>query len=183
MRSVRHLIKNVLGPAAARLHRTFMTLVISAERKAVVKTFRKCGADLEIVYPWDIRGNEFIQIGSDVFIGPEVLMIADRGAAINIGSKVMLGPRVRVIASDHRYDDTSRPIKDSGYGALADVIIGSDVWIGTGVTLLKGVNVANGAIVGAGAVVTCNIGPNEIWAGNPARKVKDRFGGITATGN
>jgi acetyltransferase-like isoleucine patch superfamily enzyme len=80
-----------------------------------------------------------------------------------------------VIASDHRIDDPCRPIKDSGYGVLADVRIGNDVWIGTSATILKGVHIHDGAVVGAGAVVTKDVGSCEIWAGNPARKVRDRF--------
>lgn len=54
-------------------------------------------------------------------------------------------------------------------------IIGNDVWIGCGVTVIAGVRIGNGAIVGAGAVVTKNIPDYEIWAGVPAKKIKDRF--------
>jgi carbonic anhydrase/acetyltransferase-like protein (isoleucine patch superfamily) len=32
-----------------------------------------------------------------------------------------------------------------------------------------------GAIIGAGSVVTKKIPPYEIWAGVPAKKIKDRF--------
>lgn len=53
--------------------------------------------------------------------------------------------------------------------------IGSDVWIGRGAILLSGVQVGHGSIVGAGSVVTKNIPPYEIWAGNPAKFVRNRF--------
>ncbi|MCF8140895.1 MAG: hypothetical protein K9J75_07320 [Cyanobium usitatum Tobar12.5m-G36] len=55
------------------------------------------------------------------------------------------------------------------------VSIGSDVWIGTHVTILPGVTIGDGAIVGAGAVVTKNIPPYQIWAGVPAKKLRDRI--------
>lgn len=53
--------------------------------------------------------------------------------------------------------------------------IGADVWLGAGVTVLSGVSIGTGAVIGAGSVVTKDVGPYEIWAGNPARKIRDRF--------
>lgn len=53
--------------------------------------------------------------------------------------------------------------------------IGNDVWIGNRVLVLQGVTIGDGAVVGAGSVVTKDIPPYEIWAGNPAKKIKDRF--------
>ena len=35
--------------------------------------------------------------------------------------------------------------------------------------------IARGAIVAAGSVVTKDVPPCEIWGGNPARKIRDRF--------
>lgn len=61
-------------------------------------------------------------------------------------------------------------------------VIGPDVWIGAGVTIKAGVNIGVGAVVGAGSVVTHDIPPYEIWAGNPARKIKNRFGEEIARG-
>ena len=39
----------------------------------------------------------------------------------------------------------------------------------------SGTTIADGAVVGAGSVVTKDIGPYEIWAGNPARFIRKRF--------
>ncbi len=54
-------------------------------------------------------------------------------------------------------------------------VIEHDVWIGDGAMIKAGVTVATGAVIGMGAVVTKNIGPYEIWAGNPAKIIKKRF--------
>lgn len=54
-------------------------------------------------------------------------------------------------------------------------VIGNDVWIGFNAIIKSGIVVGDGAVIGMGSVVTKNIPPYEIWAGNPARKIKDRF--------
>lgn len=53
--------------------------------------------------------------------------------------------------------------------------IGNDVWLGIRVIVLGGVTIADGAVIGGGSVVTKDVGPYEIWAGNPARFIRKRF--------
>ncbi len=53
--------------------------------------------------------------------------------------------------------------------------IENDVWIGMGCHIKEGVCIHTGAIVGMGSVVTKDISPYEIWAGNPAKKIRNRF--------
>jgi len=72
----------------------------------------------------DIRGEQHIFIGEDVYIGPHVVMLADKGAEIHIGNKVMFGPQVKVIANDHRFDDPTKPIKYSGYAETGGIWVG-----------------------------------------------------------
>ena len=40
---------------------------------------------------------------------------------------------------------------------------------------MSGVTIANGCIIAAGSIVTKDTEPYSIYAGNPAKKVKDRF--------
>jgi acetyltransferase-like isoleucine patch superfamily enzyme len=53
--------------------------------------------------------------------------------------------------------------------------IENDVWLGMGCYIKAGVTIHNGAVIGMGSVVTHDIPAYEIWAGNPARKIKDRL--------
>lgn len=53
--------------------------------------------------------------------------------------------------------------------------IGNDVWIGNRVMIKAGVTIGDGAIIGMGSVVTKDVGPYEIWAGNPAKMIRKRF--------
>ena len=54
-----------------------------------------------------------------------------------------------------------------------EVKIGKDVWIAANAIILKGVTIGNAAIIGAGAVVTGDVAAHTVYAGNPARKIKD----------
>jgi chloramphenicol O-acetyltransferase type B len=56
-----------------------------------------------------------------------------------------------------------------------NITIGNDVWIGSGATIMSGVTVGNGAVIAANSHVVRNVGPYEIWGGNPARLIKIRF--------
>lgn len=61
------------------------------------------------------------------------------------------------------------------YDIFSETLIGNDVWIATNVMIKAGVKISDGAVIGMGAVVTKDIGPYEIWAGNPARCIRKRF--------
>lgn len=54
-------------------------------------------------------------------------------------------------------------------------VIENDVWIGQGVFIKAGVTIATGAVIGMGSVVTKDIPAYQVWAGNPAHKIRDRF--------
>lgn len=60
--------------------------------------------------------------------------------------------------------------------------IGNDVWIGAKAMIRAGVTIGDGAVIGMGAVVTKDVGPYEIWGGNPARLIRRRFDEETAAG-
>lgn len=62
-----------------------------------------------------------------------------------------------------------------GHQWKGNTVVGNDVWFGAESLIMPGIQIADGAVIGARSVVTKNIGPYEIWAGNPARFVKKRF--------
>lgn len=59
-----------------------------------------------------------------------------------------------------------------------DTVIGNDVWIGRDAIVLPIVTIADGAVIGAHSVVTKDVGPYEIVAGNPARRIRDRIDAV-----
>lgn len=61
------------------------------------------------------------------------------------------------------------------YNPFEETIIGHDVWIGARCLIKSGITIGTGSVIGMGSVVTKNIPPYEIWAGNPAKFIRDRF--------
>lgn len=61
------------------------------------------------------------------------------------------------------------------YNPFNRTTIQHDVWIGSHCLIKSGVTIGIGAVVGMGSVVTKDIGPYEIWAGNPAHLIRKRF--------
>lgn len=49
----------------------------------------------------------------------------------------------------------------------------NNVSIGSNATILGGITVGDGSIIGAGSVVNKDVPPNEIWAGNPAKMIRN----------
>jgi len=120
-------------------------------------------------------------IGRDVYIGKFCTIECDG----KIGDYVMLANTVGLIGRfDHDHRCVGKPIRHApwigdpdyrGAGRGLEIIIGDDVWIGYGAVVLSGVTVGRGAIIAAGSVVTSDIPPYAVAAGNPAKKVGQRF--------
>jgi maltose O-acetyltransferase len=94
---------------------------------------------------------------------------------ITIGSDVMMGPEVIIYTSGHRFDRTDVSMMDQGFTEVKPVSIGNDVWIGRRVIIMPGVTIGDGCVIGAGAVVTKDIPPYSVAVGVPARVVKSRL--------
>ena len=92
---------------------------------------------------------------------------------VRIGANVLLGPRVVILPENHRFEDTTTPIKTQGVEVLG-VHIGDDCWLGADCKILAGVHIGSGSIVAAGAVVTKDVAPGSIVGGVPARLIRPR---------
>ena len=66
------------------------------------------------------------------------------------------------------------PSKKGRIFRLGEVRIEDDVFIGLNVIICNSVTIGKGSIIGAGSVVTKDIPPYQVWAGNPARFIKER---------
>ena len=96
-------------------------------------------------------------------------------SSITVGQYVKLGGNVRIFDHDfHALDYSNRRdgAKDLLNCRTKPVAIGDDVFVGANSIILKGVKIGDRSIIGAGSVVSCDVPPDEVWAGNPARLVK-----------
>lgn len=93
--------------------------------------------------------------------------------SVHIGRGTLIGGFVTIIDSNHRFDDTERPIREQG-GSSAPIDIGQDVWIGSNAVILPGVRIGDHAVIAANATVTRDIPAWVVAAGTPARPLRDR---------
>jgi acetyltransferase-like isoleucine patch superfamily enzyme len=139
----------------------------------------ECGERVTIVEPANVYG---CKIGDDVFVGPFVEM----------QKQVTIGPRTRIqshaficelvtIGSDCFISHGAMFVNDlfsRGGPARGDkalwksTTIGDRVSIGTNATILP-VEICSDVVIGAGSVVTRDITKPGVYAGNPARKIRD----------
>lgn len=128
------------------------------------------------------------EIGDYTYGRPRVLHWGEN-VTLKIGKFCSIADNVKIyLGGNHRIDWIStypfnvlekyfpEASKILGHPATkGNVEIGNDVWIANDVTILSGVTISDGVVIGTGSVITKNIGPYEIWAGNPARFIKKRF--------
>lgn len=119
-----------------------------------------------------IWGCKNVEIGEGSFLGEGVRLIAYE-KNISIGCNVLLASGTKIITRSHVYEDVSRNISDQGY-INAPVKIGNDVWIGFNTIILPGIIISDKVIIGANSVVTKNLVSPGVYAGVPAKFIKDR---------
>lgn len=145
--------------------------VFPIARRFVLKfLFEKMGDKVNIASNVRFGRGSKISIGDRSGIGQDSLLVAME--SINIGCDVMIGPQVMMLTGGHAYDHPELSLIN--HNSICNPIkIGDDVWIGARVIILPGVEISNRVIVGAGSVVTKNLPANGIYAGNPAKLIKN----------
>lgn len=112
-----------------------------------------------------------LDIGSDVFIGPDTHMAGQGGC--KIGDDCQIAAFCYIIAANHNFEDRSIPIRLQG-STCKGIEIGEDCWLGVGVTVLDGVRIGRGCVLAARAVVTKSLDDCLVVAGIPAKVLKTR---------
>jgi galactoside O-acetyltransferase len=120
--------------------------------------------------------NGYLRIGSHVHIANYVALYG--GGGIEIADFVGLSGRVAVFSENDNYTGSamSNPCIPDRYRLVTKgrVRIGRHVLIGTGSTIMPGVQIGDGASVGAHSFVNRPCDPWSIYAGVPARRLRDR---------
>lgn len=87
-----------------------------------------------------------------------------------IGKNVYIGFDVLILTATHEIGSSRRR---AGKLKRAPVVIADGCWIGARATILPGVKIGNGCIIAAGAVVNKDCEPNGLYAGVPAKRIRD----------
>ncbi|MBD3864141.1 acyltransferase [Olleya marilimosa] len=115
-------------------------------------------------------GNGDVEIGDNVWIGPQTLISSSKPATIKIKSHVGIGPQVYIATGTHKIDYTG--VSSLGAGINLDIVIDEGAWISAKSVLIPGVRVNRRAIVAAGAVVNKDVPENTMVGGVPAKVIK-----------
>ncbi|HEX7339006.1 MAG TPA: gamma carbonic anhydrase family protein [Rhodanobacteraceae bacterium] len=122
-----------------------------------------------------------VQLGDDVSVWPMAVIRGDV-QAIRIGARSNVQDGVVIhVTHDGPYSPGGRACHVGadvtiGHGAILHACtVGDTCLIGMHASVLDGVIIEPHAFIGAGALVTPgkHVGTGELWAGNPARKLRD----------
>lgn len=88
---------------------------------------------------------------------------------VRIGDNCLIAPNVGIYTAGHNIN----PIDRHKSGFAKPITIGNNVWIGGHCAIIGGVTIGDNAIIASGSVVTKDVPANTIYAGNPAKKLRD----------
>jgi maltose O-acetyltransferase len=140
------------------------------DRRTRLRLLRRGGVDVENAI---VEGGCFF-FSSDITIGDYSMInhraYFDTRAHIELGRGAGIATDVMLCTSTH---DLGPEHKRWGAYKSAPITIGAGAWIGVRAVVLPGVTVGDGAVVAAGAIVTADLEPNGVYAGIPAKRIRD----------
>ena len=137
-------------------------------RGMLIQPFLKtCGRNLRINIGVHIYNPDGLNVGNHVYIGFHSYI---GNGKITLEDEVVIGPFCSITAGNHKQKKNS--IRFGDYEFLP-IRIGKGSWLAAHCCVMPGVNIAEGNIIAAGAVVTVDTEPYAMYAGVPAKKIKD----------
>lgn len=116
------------------------------------------------------QSSSSVTIGDNVYINNGAIIIADK-TQIYISDNCLIGPFLTVFDSDFHGLETED--RWTNKYTCKPVHIGKNVFIGSHVTILRGVTIGENSVIGSGSVVTNSVPQNSIFAGNPAKLIRE----------
>jgi putative colanic acid biosynthesis acetyltransferase WcaF len=89
-------------------------------------------------------------------------------AQVTMGSHAIVSQQAYVCTATHDMDDPLFPM------IVSPVSIGAHAWVCARACVLPGVRLNDGAVLGLGAIATKDLEPWQVYAGNPAKRIKSR---------
>ena len=110
--------------------------------------------------PWNLECADAVSIADEAEIY--------NPSRISLGSHAIVSQQAYVCGATHDYNDPSFPL------ISFPMTIGSWAWICARASIAPGVNVGAGAVLGLGSVATHDLACWTVYAGVPARAIKQR---------
>ncbi|WP_316786293.1 WcaF family extracellular polysaccharide biosynthesis acetyltransferase [Pedobacter frigiditerrae] len=110
--------------------------------------------------PWNLELHDQCGVGSGANLYSQ--------GKITIGEKAVISQGAYLCAGTHDYTKAGFPL------ITAPIYIGKNVWVAAEAFVHPGVAIGEGTVVGARAVVVKDLPAWMVFAGNPARPIKDR---------
>ena len=140
-------------------------LGVKFRRMLAKRIFHKCGKNFKAFHYVKLSYGYNLEVGDDVIIHRHVLL-DDRGG-IKIGDGASVSDFANIYSHSH-------DIVEGRNIETPVTIIGDEVRITYHATVMSGVHMAEGTMLGSFGVATRNTEPHSVYAGIPARKIKDK---------
>jgi acetyltransferase-like isoleucine patch superfamily enzyme len=111
---------------------------------------------------------ENVTLGAGSFVNTRCYL--ESHDQIVIGARTELAMEVLLCTSSHRIGDRAAR---GGPSFTAPIEIGSGCWLGARSTVLPGVRIGDGCVIAAGALVVSDCEADGVYAGVPARRVRE----------
>lgn len=118
-------------------------------------------------------GSGDVEIGAYTYLNSGCVLYSGHG--IRIGRDVLIAANCTFSATNHAFDDPDAPIRVQGFQpSRGGIVIEDNVWIGANCVLLDGTYIPTGCVIGAGSVVRSRLEANGLYAGTPAKLIRQR---------
>jgi putative colanic acid biosynthesis acetyltransferase WcaF len=112
--------------------------------------------------PWNLECADGVTLGDEAEIYNPSL--------VRMGSHAIVSQQAYICGATHDYNDPAFPL------ISFPMTLGAYSWVCARASVSPGVNVGEGAVLGLGSVATQDLEPWTVYAGVPARRVKQRVG-------
>jgi putative colanic acid biosynthesis acetyltransferase WcaF len=110
--------------------------------------------------PWNLEMDDFASLADE--------SVVYNAGKLFMGSHAVVSQQAYICTASHDFDDPAFPMVTS------PIRLGRYSWICARACVLPGVTVGEGAVLGLAAVAAKDLEPWQVYAGNPATRVRQR---------
>ncbi len=110
--------------------------------------------------PWNLRCEDVVAIADGAIVYNPSL--------ISIGSHATISQEAYLCGATHAYEQPGFPLVSS------EIHVGPRAWVCARATVQPGITIGEGAVLALASVATRDLAPWGVYAGIPARRIKDR---------